>query len=216
MAARRNAGLTIGQSLTLAFGFTLGSVIIFVFGIWVGRDLAQQRQRQERPVVFKPVDTPVAAAEVPGQTAAPVVGVRSGEGEPEERPTRPRLAEATPVETPLAVVTRTATSRIPPTTTPAPMRPPTIVAQPRDPAAPASGAIWTVQATATNDQVQAIVLARGLKAKGYDAFTVQTDVAGVKWYRIQVGKFNEQKEAEAAARKLRQDGLEAAFVDRLR
>lgn len=211
MAARKNAGLTVGQSLTLAFGFLLGSVIIFAFGVWVGRDLAQQRQRQERPVVFQPVDKPAAAPTSPQPT--PVVGVQPSGDDPDERPTRPRLtAEPTPS---IPAPTRTPTQRIPATVTPSLSRP-TIMVQPRQPTGPLSGAVWTVQVTATNDQVQALVTARGLRAKGYDAFTVQADIGGAKWYRIQVGKFSDQQEAEQTAAKLRKDGLEAAFVDRMR
>lgn len=209
MAARKNAGLTVGQSLTLAFGFLLGSVIIFAFGVWVGRDLAQQRQRQERPVVFQPVDKPPAAPT--SSQATPVVGVQPSGDDPEERPTRPRL---TPEPTP-SIPVSTPTQRIPATNTPSQPRP-TMVMQPRQPTGPLSGAVWTVQVTATNDQVQALVTARGLRAKGYDAFTVQADIGGAKWYRIQVGKFGDQQEAEQTAAKLRKDGLEAAFVDRLR
>jgi cell division septation protein DedD len=213
MAARKNAGLTVGQSLTLAFGFLLGSVIIFAFGVWVGRDLAQQRQRQERPVVFQPVDKPAAPGKSP--QATPVVGVQPSGDEPDRRPTRPRLTPAVSEPTPSAAPSRSPTQRLAATGTPAAI-PPTMASQPRQPAAPLNGAVWTVQVTATNDQVQALVTARGLRAKGYDAFTVQADIGGAKWYRIQVGKFTDQKEAEQTAAKLRQDGREAAFVDRLR
>lgn len=221
MAARRKAGLSIGQSLTLAFGFLLGSVIIFAFGIWVGRDLAQQRQRQERPVVFKPIDKTAvptgaaAKADAPSSTPEVVVGVQTGDAQPDERPTRPRLAAFTPEVPPMSPPTPTATRRLPPTATPAlPIS--TVVAQPRQPVAPPGGAVWTVQATATNDQVQAVVTARGLRAKGFDAYTVQADVGGVPWYRIQVGKFADKQEADRIAARLRREGLEAAFVDRLR
>lgn len=219
MAARKNAGLTIGQTLTLAFGFLLGSVIIFAFGVWVGRDLVQQRQRQERPVVFRPIDKTAAPAADDGaesttETPAVVVEVRAGdEREADERPTRPRIEVATPEAIAEAPPSPTATLRLPPTNTPALTAP---TARPREPVAPAGGAMWTVQATATNDQVQAVVTARGLRAKGFDAYTVQADVGGIAWYRIQVGKFADQQEAERVAARLRREGLEAAFVDRLR
>ena len=47
---RRGAGLTFGQLITLTFGFLLASLFIFVFGFWVGHDLAdQQAMRQRQP-----------------------------------------------------------------------------------------------------------------------------------------------------------------------
>ncbi len=58
MAARKKTGLAVGQLLTLTFGFLLASVIIFVFGIWVGRDLSRERDRDDRPVVVRRVETP--------------------------------------------------------------------------------------------------------------------------------------------------------------
>lgn len=221
MASRKRAGLSIGQSLTLVFGFLLGSVIIFALGIWVGRDLAQQKQRQERPVVLRPIDRtapPEAAAATapPMETPEVVVEVRAGDArDADERPTRPRMELPTPDEPEPAAPSPTATRRLPPTSTPA-MIAPTVVVRPREPIAPASGSVWTVQATATNDQVQAVVTARGLRAKGYDAYTVQADVGGVAWYRVQVGKFPDREEADRIAARLRREGLEAAFVDRLR
>ncbi len=58
--------------------------------------------------------------------------------------------------------------------------------------------------------------ARTLRSKGYDAFTVKTQIGGTTWYRIQVGKFKDKKEAEKLVARLRRDGMEAAYVDRLR
>ena len=66
MANRRNAsGLTIGQLITLTVGFLFASVIIFFFGLWVGRDLAEQRWTRERQVVRLPVASPEALDTTP-------------------------------------------------------------------------------------------------------------------------------------------------------
>ena len=39
----------------LIFGFLLASALIFLFGIWVGRDVAERRLAQEERVVRVPV-----------------------------------------------------------------------------------------------------------------------------------------------------------------
>src|SRR6185295_15325530 len=58
MAERRSPGLTFGQLITLTFGFLLASVVIFVFGLWVGRDLADQQAAKQREVAHVPVAPP--------------------------------------------------------------------------------------------------------------------------------------------------------------
>ena len=58
MAERRSPGLTFGQLITLTFGFLLASVVIFVFGMWVGRDLADQQAAKQRDVARVPVAPP--------------------------------------------------------------------------------------------------------------------------------------------------------------
>ncbi len=229
MAARKSTAAGIGQVITLILAFLLASVMIFVFGISVGRDLAEQKQRRERPVVRKKVE-PAAAADATAEepTRRPVV-----EAPVAPRPTRPRLirptstraAAPTAVHTPLRrssptrtrtpKPTRTATVRRRRPTDTVPAAAPAPTARRAD-ARPQSNALWSVQATATNDQVQALVLARGLREKGYEAFTAQANVAGVTWYRVQVGKFSSREEADAMAAKLRREGMEAAFVERLR
>ena len=37
------AGLGLGQLFALIFGFLITSALIFLFGIWVGRDITERR-----------------------------------------------------------------------------------------------------------------------------------------------------------------------------
>ncbi len=214
MAGRRQSGLPVGQVLTLAFGFLLASVMIFMFGLWVGRDLAQQRIEQDRQILHEPIEGSVPSGTVIfDATATPTQRIAVDAA----RPTRPRLFAPTATRT--KTVAPTQTRRPTKTRTVAPpvrrsRSTPTAAKRVQRDVRP--GSVYTVQATATNDQVQALVLARGLRGKGYDAYTVQTDVAGVTWYRVQIGKFASKAEAEATAQRLRGEGLEAAFVDQLR
>ncbi len=208
MAARGKAGMTVGQVLTLMFGFLLASVLIFVFGMWVGRDLATQRQQRERPVVRNTVAT---AAPSPPRDQVPLPTKTRVSSVPTSamRPTRPRESVPTATRRPTSTPTQRRSSP-----TPRAMTKPTLGE--RAPSAAAGTEVWTVQATATNQQVEALVVKRGLRDKGFDAFLSQKTVAGVTWYRIQVGRFSDKKKAEATAAKLRRQGMEAAFVDRLR
>ncbi len=207
MATRRKSGLGVGQVLTLTFGFLLASVIIFVFGVWVGRDVSRQREREDRPVV-------VVEAEPIGASPTETVGfVDDPIDRPDVRPTRPRFI---PTATASARPPATRTSTRPPRKSKPTAQPkPTGTAVVSKPT-PAPKAMWTVQAAATNDQVQALVSARQLRTQGYEASTMQEEVGGTTWYRVQVGKFKDKREAQKVADRLRAKGMEAAFVERLR
>jgi cell division septation protein DedD len=186
--ARTAPGLSIGQLVSLTFGFLVASVLIFAFGWWVGYDVAEQRLAKEQQVIRLPAKPPpptATATRAPSFTASP------------------GLPTATP---PPPTATRTAV---------APTRPPTRTAAP--PLAPTSAPSvvtgWTVQANATTDPVQAVVLARRLRSSGYDAYTVTGPIGGVMWYRVRVGRFRDRAEAQVVADRLqREEGLEAAFV----
>jgi len=206
MAGRRgSSGLSIGQLFTLTFGFLLASVAIFVFGLWVGRDLAARRQSGDGQVMRIAVDPTPTPAE-PG--ALPVFDEVD---EPVPAPARahtPLLptaaaAMASPTLPPTAPPRATATPR-----REAPTLPPTVSVE--------TAGRWTIQVTATNDQVQALIQARRLRTEGFDAYTVQTEIGGTTWYRVQAGKYTQRSKAQADAQKLRRKGFEAAFVSELR
>jgi SPOR domain len=193
---RRSAGLSFGQLITLTFGFLLASLFIFVFGFWVGHDLADQRAMHQRRPLRVPLDaapTAVAVAAAPPPIAPPVAPPTAG-------PTR-NLAPFT--ETPL---------RLAPTLTPSPLPRETSTRRPLTPTVAAAGN-WAVLAYSTNDTMRAIMLSRTLRAKGYDASTGTRDVGTVTWYTVKVGHFRDHAAAKAMESKLRDaEGLEAATV----
>lgn len=193
MAERRGAGLTFGQLITLTFGFLLASLFIFVFGFWVGHDLADQRALRQRQALRVPMASVPTAVVAPVQVAALA---------PTALPTRvPVAATATPLR---LVATATAVQVVRATETPLRVvaKSPTV----------ASGN-FTVQAYATNDTMRAIMLARTLRAKGYEASTGEKKVGSVTWYTVKVGRFRDRGSAKAMESKLRDvEGLEAASV----
>jgi len=199
MAERRGTGLSFGQLVTLTFGFLLASVVIFVFGLWVGRDVAQQQALHQR----EPARMPLAAGPTPpaigdGLAAAPA-------------PTFPAVRPPVPTAVPVAP-TGTAIRRLP-TATPIALvratatRAPVAAASPT----PRGAGNWTVQAYATNDTVRAVMVARTLRSKGYEASTATKQIGGVTWYTVRVGRFRDRVTAKAMETKLREEeGLEAA------
>lgn len=195
MAERRGAGLTFGQLVTLTFGFLLASLFIFVFGFWVGYDLADQRALRQRP----PMRVPMAAAPTAASDAPPA---------------QVAALAPTPMPTRVAVVATATVIRVAPTATAAQVVRATATPQPVAVKSPTPGAgNYTVQAYATNDTMRAIMLARTLRAKGYDASTGEKKVGAVTWYTVKVGRFRDRAAAKALENKLRDvEGLEAASV----
>jgi cell division septation protein DedD len=199
MADRRSPGLTFGQLISLTFGFLLASVVIFVFGLWVGRDLAEQQAAKQRDVARMPV---APAPPAPTKIAAAVPPTRAQVA----AATRPPAVAVAPTATPVRI--RTATAAIVRV-----VAPPTRVAAA---ATPAGSRGWTVQAYATNDTVRAVMLARTLRSKGYDASTATRQIGGTTWYLVRVGRYRDRSAAKRMESKLRsEEGLEAASVTAL-
>jgi cell division septation protein DedD len=228
MAQRETStGLSIGQLVTLTFGFLVASALIFAFGFWVGYDAAQRRLAREQqfvrlPVGQAPTRLPTATARESTRTPA----VTAGPFEPVQPVTPVTTVRAG--QTPGVAVPGAIPSPVPPTPRPSPppsstptRRPPTptrtaipAAAVPTPTAGEeAAGAVWSVQTGATTDPVQAVVLARNLRQKGYDAFTVTGKVDGTMWYRVRVGHFPSRVQAKVLELRLKQEeGLTEAFV----
>ncbi|MCK6553601.1 SPOR domain-containing protein [Candidatus Binatia bacterium] len=221
------AGFTYVQVFLLLSGFVLASVVIFFLGFVIGKRQTEFLMAKEERVVKRempaaptpaealgPADqqffesmkgkayrrmqeTQVAEVAVAAQYTAPPAAARTpaapaAAGTPTRRPTVR--------DTPAAVTPR-------PTRTPAPRPTPP---SGRDEWADAG---WTVQVNATTNPQQAQDLARSLRAKGYDAYTVQAPVRGQTWYRVRVGRFGSRdKAAELESRLKRREGLENAHV----
>jgi cell division protein FtsN len=206
MASRRSSGLSLGQVLTLTLGFLVASLLIFVFGVWVGKDFVERRLAKEERIVRKraqPAEPlpaePETAVVAAGEATATAVRVVATTVTPAARPTLARVVSA-------------------PTVTPArAARPAPAPVERARPAAPAreewADAGWTVQVYATTDPNQATALARRLVAKGYDAYTLQAPMRGQTWYRVRVGRFGSHERAREMEQRLKSlEGMEAAYV----
>jgi len=196
MADRRSPGLTFGQLITLTFGFLLASLVIFVFGFWVGRDLAEHEAAKQREIARVPIAPPAPEFTKPAAVRAPVAAV-----------TRPPLVVAVAsTNTPVPVATATAVLIVRVAASPTGAR--------LAGATPTAGSgEYTVQAYATNDMMRAVMLSKTLQGKGYAAATATKEIGGVTWYVVRVGRYRDRASAKAMEGKLRsEEGLEAASV----
>jgi len=218
--ARRGSsgGLSIGAVLTLTLGFLVASLLIFVFGIWVGKDMVERRLAQEERVVRKHVDT-MQGEGTEGHEAAPGPGGAQPRQAPALAPAVPVVAAATPTTAPVAAASPTRMEIVVPYTPTrrVEVRP---TATPEAKAGPERRSVeewadagWTVQVYATTDPKEATSFARRLLAKGYDAYTLQAPLRGQTWYRVRVGRFAKREKAEEMEKRLKRlEGLEAAYV----
>ena len=228
MARRGSAGIGYGQAFLLVFCFLVASVIIFLFGMWVGRDLGERRLAEEPGSIKMAVPsrpTPGGPTEGVGrdfydglktkayqqlQTPTPVPSVAL------PSPTMPPNTPTQPIPTPTPrLVLPTAT--LPPVERPtATVR--SIPPAPPRPAPPAQGEasqgqLWTVQVGATMDAREALDMTLRLRGLGFAAFTVQAPLRGQTWYRVRVGRFASREEARAVEVRLRQTGeFQGAYV----
>jgi cell division protein FtsN len=210
-----SAGLGFGQLFVLVFGFLIASVLIFLFGIWVGRDITERRLAQEERVVRLPVPLqPTAKQEEKG----PDVDAAFYQSLKEKAYQRLQETAATATRAHLAQAsTPTAPPQVAEKAKPAPT--PKATAKVKRVEPPRAGdewadAGWTVQVNATTNPQQATDLAHSLRVKGYDAYTVQAPMRGQTWYRVRVGRFGtrDRDKAKELEARLKNEGFENAYV----
>jgi len=205
MASSGRGGLSFGQFFALAVAFTVASGLVFVFGMWVGKDLAERRLAQEERVVRRPVirATPAMAARDPDITFYDRL-----------RPTPTVLSAASRIEPPATLLGEAQRAR-PGATPPQPRTPrrKKVVPETREMPEEWADAGWTVQVTATTDRLSAEATVARLRAKGYDAYVVQAPMRGQTWYRVRVGRFESREAAVAMERRLRSaEGFAGAYA----
>jgi len=208
------AGIGYGRAFLLVFGFLIASVLIFLFGIWVGRDLTERRLIDEEPVV---------RATIPAQPSPAADGVgrefydKLKEKAYEALQTPEQPAKATPtMPPPTRTLPQPTATRVSPTVKPTarPTKPPVARSTPTA-GAPEAGAEgeWSVQVSATMDSREALALTLRLRGLGFQAYTVQAPLRGQTWYRVRVGRFRTREEAREVEAKLRQTGeFQGAYV----
>jgi cell division septation protein DedD len=65
--------------------------------------------------------------------------------------------------------------------------------------------VWVVQVQALKSHAAAAALAQRLVAKGYPAFVLSPTSGAPSIYRVQVGRYNDRREAEQVARRLEKE-----------
>ncbi len=210
-----------GKQLVFLFmAATVVSVVVFLLGVMVGRNVRQPSARiaatasesaldpTADPGVDRGADSTVRSA------ATGTTSDRTPLSAQESLSYAERLEAPDPAEETLEEAAAAAAAAPAPASAPAPAPVPDTsraTARTEAPAAPAvqdagvtepAGNGWVVQVMAAVKREEAESLARRLSAKGYPAFVSVGDVKVPAKYRVRVGKYPDKREAEAVDSRL--------------
>ncbi len=204
-----------GKQLVFLFmATTIVAVVIFLCGVQVGRGVHIERSADatDSAAAAAPAPTPAAAATSAATLPPPPVDAPAPPQEDEltygkqlrsdsnaQEKLKPRADVPAPVtKTPDSSRTAAAEKE----------RPAPAVAA-KSPAAMTGGAprsgVWVVQVQALKGQSAANAVAQRLATKGYPAFVLSPAPGAPSIYRVQVGRFNDRREAEQVARRLEKE-----------
>ena len=222
---------TLGQMVLLGMAFTLTALVIFFFGIFIGKGIeARKMIKPEEPLIKIPVNPSsqgsAGTAGVPPKeeltfydtlTKSPQLQPVPEEKAKEEKApdtARRREVKETKPETkkdaaPVArkAMEPKAENGAPPAGTAA-ATPTAETAERID-----TGKSWTVQVNAYPDERSAKQLVDRLKNKGYNAVISEMRNKGKVWYRVRVGKYGSREEADKALENFKtKENFDKAFA----
>jgi len=219
-----------GKQLVFLFmATTIVAVVIFLCGVQVGRGVkaapadsndaiasasvpsVARATPQATPATEPPPAEPPSPAKDTDEDLSYAKRLQA-EGQPSEK-VKPR--PETPAPAAAAAVTTSAPAPAPVTTRAAATKesapkPSTAAAANEPPAKSASNGaarpgVWVVQVQALKDHGAAAALAQRLVGKGYPAFVLSPASGAPSIFRVQVGRYNDRREAEQVARRLEKE-----------
>ena len=219
-----------GQLVLLGGAFALASIIIFFFGVFVGKGIEERRiVKNEEPAVKIPVKPPSQ-----GSSGTPAPPAKE---ELTFYDTMPKPAAASAVvadkpneiRQPEKIAKLDVKDRKPPAKEEAPPAPKTVERRVEKAAlrveAPQknqvgeaaerqeNGKNWTVQVNAVPDERAAKASVDRLKSKGYNAYMTEARNNGKVWYRVRVGRYGTREEADKMVDSLKtRENLAAVFA----
>lgn len=190
--------LSRGQMIILGGTFTLASIVVFLIGMMVGKELEEQKLlKKDEPLVKMPVK-PAGGAAGPAAKNDEITFYdtlaksRDAQALPE-----PPVKVAKPAETNLRAEVKESKAGAKPNGQLAKLNDfNTDNVQPASEAADAEGRVWRAQVDTYPDERSAKLLVDRLKNKGYNAYVNEVEYRGKPWFRVNVGKFNTREEAD--------------------
>lgn len=195
--------LSRGQMIILGGTFTLASIVVFLIGMMVGKELEERKiLKKDEPLVRIPVkpagaaagtaakndeitfyDTLAKSRNAQAQAEQPVKDAKSS-----EKIDRAEVTETKAVAKPdtrLAKSTESKADKLEPATDGA-----------KSESIDTEGKVWRAQVDAFPDERSAKLLVDRLKNKGYNAYVNEVEFRGKPWFRVSVGKYGSRGEAD--------------------
>lgn len=183
-----------GGIFVILIGLVVLSGAVFFLGVMAGNEIARQNTPDQSQISSMfPLPSPPAAAPTPAPAplAAPNLPPAPA----------PALAPHTSALPPIAASSRAASVATTRAAAPVNTR---AVASASTPSAPSAHKHpYNIQVEAVMDRDGADQMVRRLQELGYPAAAETTDIDGQTWYRVKVGPYDSQEEAEEAQDKLR-------------
>jgi len=195
--------LSRGQMIILGGTFTLASIVVFLIGMMVGKELEERKiLKKDEPLVKMPVKPAGGAAGAAAKNdeitfydtlaksrdAQTLAEQPAKVAKPAEKNPRAEVKETKAGAKPdsqLAKLADRKAEKVQPATESA-----------KSEAADAEGRVWRAQVDAVPDERSAKLLVDRLKNKGYNAYVSAAEVRGKTWYRVSVGKYGSREEAD--------------------
>jgi cell division protein FtsN len=180
----------------LAACILASTAVVFLFGIYVGRGLPAHHAGIDDQVARIPVSEPPGVVAV---ARGPMVQPQPEPPAPAEKPVADVLGateppDSGPIEQAIAENAQQDTAALPVL--------PTVP--------------YTVQVLATRNKNEAETLAAGLKKRRIGAFVSEVEDTGGNWYRVRIGIYDDLESAQVMETRLRNLGLQQAYVSRYR
>jgi cell division septation protein DedD len=207
-----------GQMVLLGAAFTLAFLIIFVLGVFVGKQIEGRKfVKQDEPLVKIPIKPsapesstappPPSKNEITFNDSPPkqAVGVvaadeprSTAKAEKVAKTDTKEIAGAKREEPPAAKVSEKRNEKAAPAPETAKKIETTETADAKN-----TGNVWRAQVNAFPDERSAKQIVDRLKNKGYNAYVTEVQNRGKSWYRVSVGKYNSREEADKMVESLR-------------
>jgi septal ring-binding cell division protein DamX len=182
-----------GGLFVILIGLVVLSGAVFFLGVMAGNEIARQNTPDQSQVSSMfPLPSPPALAPTP--TPAPLAALNPPPA------TAPVLAPHTSALPPIAASPRAASAA---TLRAAPANTRAVASASTPAASSAHKHPYNIQIEAVMDRDGAYQMVRRLQNLGYPAAAETTDIDGQTWYRVKVGPYDSQEEAEEAQDKLR-------------
>lgn len=214
-----------GKQLVFLFmAATVVSVVIFLCGVLVGRNVRAERSQVDVPTASADL-TPAPAQASASETAPVYTGLDKPNAKDDLLKKPGRSAKAAdapaPVTTPPPAAAPVSEPKAsappadsPPAAAPAPEKPAPVPAPSATSGTEPSDRGYAVQIAAVNARSEADAMAKRLSSKGYSAYVLAPATGTPPVYRVRVGKFPTKREAETVAAKLQKEEQLKPWVTR--